>query len=398
MAFGHCHWAGLLIALVGVACAQGNRWVDQRDSTGECSALRVRADATQAAELPLVCERLARLNWSDGGLRPSAGTNDACVAYTRATKVACAEVGVKLLDPPAWMRIDDAEQTTLEVESASPQGTMQPAPHYRLPARGLDVTWIPMLPMEPLMHPYDKACPSVRTVLSLVPTLNTTEPCSGVLVSPTTFLTAAHCKPGAATVATVRRGTRLEQVKLKCSTPKDYGCEGNHPTAWGLGCTRDIAVCRTVDQGVVLYPDVAPERISTDGGVLKSLRQHQKPVHFVGQAKTSFCTSSSGSGSIAHLPDQNAELAWQRLLTLDSVTADYGDSGGPAFDALTAPRQLLGIVFQSSADRKQTYIGPLSDPSLQCFLACVVKRRPQAGPIAGIKPAGELACSCDDVD
>jgi hypothetical protein len=155
--------------------------------------------------------------------------------------------------------------------------------------------------------------------------------CTGTLISPTVFLTAAHCDEG------------VSRVEVTFASSFDRATSTTHWGTWHAdpdfaqrqGDPHDLAVV-VLDTAV---PGVAPARLPAAGS-LASLRHDQAftPVGYGAQSVT-----NGPGGKTFHYADiryrtvgtLNATTkAWLRL-SMNPATGDggtcYGDSGGPNF-------------------------------------------------------------------
>lgn len=153
--------------------------------------------------------------------------------------------------------------------------------------------------------------------------------CSGTVVGPSVYLTAAHCADNGQVVKGYAGGW-----EAKCTRHPSYTDADNDQAV-------DISVCKRIDgKAWQMKPAVIAEEGPTIGDI----------VTLAGYG----CTASSGKGGnngvlkVGEAPvyqlDQGGDY-W--FYTRGSDALCFGDSGGPSFKRITAPRkdfhEILGV-------------------------------------------------------
>jgi secreted trypsin-like serine protease len=154
--------------------------------------------------------------------------------------------------------------------------------------------------------------------------------CSGTLISPTVFLTAAHCDIGRARVAVMFESEYSARAKLHAGT-----FDRDPRYTWRQNDPHDIAVV-VFDRPV---KDIAPARLPSAGQLEGLTQADQFTVVGYGGQET---VNAPGGHVIAYYDIREYAIAsfsalngaWLRLSqnpATDDGGACYGDSGGPNF-------------------------------------------------------------------
>ena len=195
--------------------------------------------------------------------------------------------------------------------------------------------------------------------------------CSGTLISPTVFLTAAHCNLGSSRVTVTFDSKYSSKSKLYAGTYY-YDPQYN----WKQDDPHDIAVV-VFDKPIT---NIAPARLPA-AGQLNSLSGSQKftAVGYGGQEPV----NQPGGPVIAYLDTREYAVssldainpAWLRL-SQNPATGDggacYGDSGGPSFlgAGATETNIVAATTITGDALCKATNVAyRIDSPSARSFLS-----------------------------
>jgi hypothetical protein len=178
-------------------------------------------------------------------------------------------------------------------------------------------------------YPDGNRHPQVGTLVGTF-TSGTYPYCSGTLISPTVFVTAAHCDLGTSRVQVTFDSEYSAHAKLHAGT---FYRDSRH--TWKQSDPHDLAVV-VFDRPV---KDIAPARLPS-AGQLEGLTQHDRftVVGYGGQEPV----NAPGGPVIAYYDIREYAVAsfnslngaWLRLSqnpATDDGGACYGDSGGPNF-------------------------------------------------------------------